>query len=200
MAPSDPNPPSTPTASKRRAARTLGPPPAHADGTARRREIEAIRRGLDHPVVDGDGHLLESVPMLFDTLTRIAGADLADRLARTLPTLFTGPGSVEDGLPRGPWWPSPTDALYQATVMVPALLAERLEEIGLDFVVLYPSLGLALCTIPDAEIRCASLRALNTMLEEITRDHSRVLTPAAVIPMHTPEEAIEELRFVASSA
>ncbi len=164
--------------------------------TTARAEIEAIRSRLDHPVVDADGHLLESVPMLFDTVQRLFGAATAAGLRRALPDLFTGAGSMDDGLPRGPWWPSTTDALYQATVMVPALLAERLDEIGLDFVILYPSLGLALCTIPDAEIRRASIRALNTMLEEISREHSRVLTPAAVIPMHTPEEAIDELRFV----
>ena len=163
---------------------------------ASRTKIDSIRAGLDHPVVDGDGHLLESVPMLFDMLQRLSGPKVAAGLRRALPDLFTGSGSMEDGLPRGPWWPSTTDALYQATVMVPALLAERLDEIGLDFVILYPSLGLALCTIPDAEVRCASIRALNTMLHEITREHSRVLTPAAVIPMHTPEESIEELRFV----
>lgn len=163
---------------------------------ADRARIDSIRAQIDHPIVDGDGHLLESVPMLFETVSRIAGPDVAAGLQRVLPDLFTGPGSLEEGLPRGPWWPSPTDALYQATVMVPALLAERLDEIGLDFVVLYPSLGLALGTIPEPEIRCASIRALNTMLEEITREHARVLTPAAVIPMHTPQEAIEELRFV----
>lgn len=161
-----------------------------------RAQIEAIRSSLDHPVVDGDGHMLESMPMLFDTLRRVAGADIAAGLRGAIPDLFTGAGSMGDGTPRGPWWPSPTDALYQATVMVPALLAERLDEIGLDFVILYPSLGLALCTLPDQEIRQASVRALNTMLEEITREHSRVITPAAVIPMHTPAEAIEELRFV----
>jgi predicted TIM-barrel fold metal-dependent hydrolase len=161
-----------------------------------RNRIEAIRRQLDHPVVDGDGHLLESVPMLFDTLRRVAGDGAVAGLKSALPDLFTGAGSVEEGIPRGPWWPSTTDALYQATVMVPALLAERLEEIGLDFVILYPSLGLALGTIPDEEIRRASIRALNTMLAEISREHAQVLTPAAVIPMHTPEEAIEELHFV----
>ena len=161
-----------------------------------RASIEAIRSGLDHPVVDGDGHLLESIPMLFDRLRQVAGNDAVAGLRAALPGLFTGAGSIESGIPRGPWWPSTTDALYQATVMVPALLAERLDEFGLDFVILYPSIGLALCTIPDAEVRRSSIRALNTMLEEISREHSRVLTPAAVIPMHTPDEAIEELRFV----
>ena len=110
-----------------------------AESTAvKRRKIEAIRRQLEHPVVDADGHMLESVPMLLDTLQRVAGADLAMDLRRAIPEVFTGAGSMDEGIPRGPWWPSPTDALYQATVMVPALLAERLDEIGLDFVILYP--------------------------------------------------------------
>ncbi|MBJ22283.1 MAG: hypothetical protein CL933_22970 [Deltaproteobacteria bacterium] len=171
--------------------------PTHSDhSVTNRAKIEAIRGSLDHPIIDGDGHLLESVPMLFDTVVRIAGSDTAADLRRAIPDLFTGAGSLEEGTPRGPWWPSTTDALYQATVMVPALLAERLEEIGFDFMVLYPSLGLALPTLPNAEIRRASIRALNTMVEEISREHSRVITPSAVIPMHTPEEAIEELRFV----
>jgi len=161
-----------------------------------RRHIETIRRKVDHPIVDGDGHLLESVPMLLDTVARVAGRDVAAALTRTIPNLFTGPGSREEGIPRGPWWPSSTDTLYQATVMIPALMAERLDEIGIDFAVVYPSLGLALCTIPDREIRRAAVRGLNTMLTEICLEHAHVLTPAAVIPMYDPDEAIAELRFV----
>jgi predicted TIM-barrel fold metal-dependent hydrolase len=163
---------------------------------ASRAHIDAIREQLDHPIVDADGHLLESVPMLFDTIERVAGAAPAVGLREVIPQLFTGPGSVAEGVPRGPWWPSTTDALYQATVMVPTLLAERLGEIGIDFMILYPSLGLALATIPEDEIRLAAIRGLNTMLSEICGGESRILTPAAVIPMHTPEEAIAELHFV----
>ncbi len=169
------------------------------DRLERRREIDAIRARVDHPIIDGDGHLLESVPMLCDTLERVAGRGVVEGLRRVLPELFTGEGSRAEGMPRGPWWPSPTDAHYQATVMVPALLAEQLDEIGLDFVILYPSLGLALCTIPEAEIRRASLRALNTMLVEICAEQARVLTPAAVIPMHAPAEAIEALEHASEA-
>ena len=133
--------------------------------------------------------------MLLDTVERVAGRNAAEGLRRAIPDLFTGAGSREEGLPRGPWWPSPTDAHYQATVMVPALMAERLDEIGIDFAIVYPSLGLALCTIPDQEIRLAAIRGLNTLLAELWLAHPQVLTPAAVIPMHTPEEAIDELGF-----
>ncbi|MAG29736.1 MAG: hypothetical protein CL908_02440 [Deltaproteobacteria bacterium] len=165
------------------------------DGNARRRQIEAIRGRIDHPIVDADAHLLESVPMVIDAVERTAGRAAAEGLRRTIPTLFTGPGSREEGIPRGPWWPSSTDALYQATVMVPELMAERLDEFGVDFAVVYPSLGLALCTIPDQEVRLASIRGLNALLAELCLEHARLLTPAAVIPMHAPDEAIDELHF-----
>jgi hypothetical protein len=158
------------------------------------RRIQEIRGQLDHPIIDADGHLLESVPLLLEHVDADAGAAAVERVSAALPGLFTGGGSVERGIRRGPWWPSSTDAEYQATVMIPALLSERLEEIGIDFAILYASLGLALCTLPDADARLPAVRALNTMLADICKTSSHRLTPAAVIPMHTPEEAIAELR------
>jgi predicted TIM-barrel fold metal-dependent hydrolase len=113
-----------------------------------------------------------------------------------IPSMFTGAGSVAEGIPRGPWWPSVTDADYQATVMVPALLAEKLEELGIDFTILYSSLGLGLVTLPDADTRLPAVRGLNAMLADLCKAHAYRLTPAAVIPMHTPEEAIAELCYV----
>jgi predicted TIM-barrel fold metal-dependent hydrolase len=79
------------------------------------------------------------------------------------------------------------------------LLAERLGEIGLDYAVLYPTLGLALPTIPDEEMRRLACRAVNTMNAELTRPCSAHLTAAACIPMHTPEEAVDELRHCAGA-
>ena len=92
---------------------------------ANRARIDAIRSRIDHPIVDADGHMLESVPMLFDTLERLAGPSTVAGLAKALPDIFTGEGSVAEGIPRGPWWPSTTDALYQATVMVPKRNSEK---------------------------------------------------------------------------
>ena len=160
------------------------------------RKIAEIRAELDHPIIDADGHMLESVPMLLEHVDAEAGPAAAERLVAAIPGLFNGRGSVEEGISRGPWWPSVTDAEYQAAVMIPALLAEQLEEIGIDFTILYPSLGLALCTLPDADTRIPAVHALNTMLAEICKSSSYRLTPAAVIPMHTPEEAVAELRHV----
>jgi len=156
-------------------------------------KVQAVRRTLSHPVVDADGHLIESVPLLFEHVRRLGGDDGMADLAAMVPQLFTGAGNAARREDRGPWWPMSTDYRYQATCMAPALLAERLPEIGLDYTVLYPSLGLVLCTIPEEKTRRLAIRALNTMHAELCGPHADRLTPAAAIPMHTPEEAIDEL-------
>jgi predicted TIM-barrel fold metal-dependent hydrolase len=160
------------------------------------RRIEWIRAQLDHPIIDADGHLLESVPLLLEHVDAVAGAAAAGRVRAAIPALFNGAGSPEQGISRGPWWPSVTDADYQATVMVPALYAERLEQIGIDFAVVYPSLGLALVTHPDPDVRLPAVRGLNALLVHTFKPHSHRLTPAGVVPMHTPQEAVDELRHL----
>ena len=158
--------------------------------------VSEVRAQISHPIIDADGHLLESVPLLLRYVGEHFDGAAVERVRAALPHLFTGEGSAEEGIPRGPWWPSPTDADYQATVMIPALLAERMEEIGIDFTILYPSLGLGLCTIPEPETRLPAVRGLNEMLAELCHAQRAWLTPVAVIPMHTPAEAIDELRQV----
>jgi predicted TIM-barrel fold metal-dependent hydrolase len=71
-----------------------------------------------------------------------------------------------------------------------------MDEIGLDFAIVHPSLGLLVLTLPgmaDDELRQASARAFNNYNAEMFRGFADRLTPAAVIPMHTPGEAITEL-------
>jgi hypothetical protein len=68
--------------------------------------------------------------------------------------------------------------------------------LGFDFVVLYPSAGLRAPFIADADLRRTACRAFNNFSADIFREFSDRLTPAAVIPMHTPEEAIDELEYV----
>jgi hypothetical protein len=60
---------------------------------------------------------------------------------------------------------------------------------------LYPTTGLGVPHIRDDELRQASCRAFNTFLADIFREYSARLSPAAIIPMHTPQEAIEELEY-----
>jgi predicted TIM-barrel fold metal-dependent hydrolase len=87
------------------------------------------------------------------------------------------------------------NTLDRATATFPKLLHERLDQTGIDFAVLYPTAGLGAPHIREDELRRATCRAFNTFHADIFREYSDRLTPAAIIPMHTPQEAIEELEF-----
>ena len=98
---------------------------------------------------------------------------------------------------RPSWWSYPTkNTLDRATTMMPALLRERMDDFGIDFIIAYTSIGLSLIIMEQDEFRQAGCRALNRMLSDLTKEHRDRMTPAAVIPMHTPDEAIEELDYV----
>jgi predicted TIM-barrel fold metal-dependent hydrolase len=165
-------------------------------------DAASIRSRLGHPVVDADGHLVEALPVLVDFVRRVAGDGPADAyLARTSYAL-TRPDdwknlSADDARRRGlvafPWWGSPTRALDRATSVAPALLHDRLDELGLDFAIVYPSLAMAVLDIDDDATRRGVCRGLNTYLAELGRGLEDRLTIPAAIPMHTPDEAIAEL-------
>ena len=160
--------------------------------------VRTLRAKLDHPVIDGDGHLIESQQMFHHYLTKVGGARMAERYRTELREHPTGSnGNRDTGDMRGTWWGIGNDAYDVATVMAPRLLHQRLEEIGIDFAVMYPTLGLALPTIHDADVRQAACHALNTMNAEICGQYRDRLAPAAAIPMHTPQEAIAELEYAA---
>jgi predicted TIM-barrel fold metal-dependent hydrolase len=77
--------------------------------------------------------------------------------------------------------------------MLPALMKERLGELGFDFAIIYPSLGLPLSNIANDQLRQAAARAYNTMTAEIYKPFRDVFAPVATIPTYTPQEAIAEL-------
>ena len=88
------------------------------------------------------------------------------------------------------------NTLDRATAMMPKLLYDRLDELGLDFVIVYPTAGLRLPRIQDDATRRAVIRAYNIVSADYFSGLGDRLTPAAIIPMHTPDEAIAELEFV----
>lgn len=162
-------------------------------------KVRALRARLDHPVIDGDGHLIEPAPLYHQYLRKLGGKEMSERYLRELTQHPTGSrGNRGTGDMRGAWWGVGNDAYDLATVMAPKLLHRRLEEIGIDFAILYPTLGLALPTIHDTDIRRVACRAINTMNADVCGQFRDRLAPAAVIPMHVPAEAIAELEFVAS--
>jgi predicted TIM-barrel fold metal-dependent hydrolase len=158
----------------------------------------AVRESLSHPVIDSDGHTVEFQPALRDYIRQIGGAKLAERYRTDGANWYRmTPEQRRSERPlRPPWWALPTrNTLDRATGTFPKLQYERLDETGIDFAVLYPTAGLGAPHIGDEELRRAACRAFNTFHADIFREYSNRLTPAAVIPMHTPGEAIEELEY-----
>jgi predicted TIM-barrel fold metal-dependent hydrolase len=159
-----------------------------------------VRARLNHPVIDSDGHWVEFGPQVTDYLTQIGGAKAVEGF-KARPTEdwhLTIPLAErrERRLDQPVWWGMPArNTLDHATSMLPKLLYQRLGDFGFDFVVLYPSMGLRVPFIADAELRQVTCRAFNTFSADFFREYKDRLTPAAVIPMHTPEEAIAELDF-----
>jgi len=161
----------------------------------------AIRARLSHPVIDSDGHTAEFEPALFDYLRNVAGARVVERLKSlsNSPISFrwyrmTPQERRDQRLARPLWAAHPTrNTLDRATSSLPKLLHERLPEMGIDFPLIYPSFGMVLPNLGDEELRRASCRALNQLHADIFRAYSDRVTPVAVIPMHTPAEAAEEL-------
>jgi predicted TIM-barrel fold metal-dependent hydrolase len=161
--------------------------------------VEQIRARLDHPIIDSDGHAIEYLPLVRDILRELAGEAIATGLDRVTSAGALSRGLTPDqmraaALVRPPWWGLPArNSLDRATALLPALLAERLDEIGIDHAVLYPTYGLVPTNLDDADLRRAIARAFNTFYAEAFGDHRDKLTPVGVIPMHTPEEALAEL-------
>ena len=97
-------------------------------------------------------------------------------------------------IPQETFWGSPTkNTQDRATAMMPRLLYERLDALGVDFAVLYPTMGLGLPRVNDRDARIAACHAFNIYCAELFEPFKDRTTPAAVIPMHNPEEAVAEL-------
>ena len=83
--------------------------------------------------------------------------------------------------------------LDRATSSLPKLLHRRLDEMGLDFTIIYPSMGMFMLHFPGDELRRAMCCAYNELHAEIFREYRDRMTAVAIIPMHTPTEVIDEL-------
>ena len=131
----------------------------------------AVRRQLDHPVIDGDGHWLEPMPIFLDYLKQVGGPSLVEHFkSKDIERGWYGMTREErmDKRPHRPtWWGEPANTLDRATAMVPKLFYERLDDFGVDFCCLYTSLGLFHINSPDEQIRRGVSRAVNLMNAEM---------------------------------
>ncbi len=166
------------------------------------RTPQEIRKSLPHPVIDGDGHWVEYPPVFAEKMRKVVGDPGADgflesqrRIPESLKLSPAERAARHIGM-EGFWTRQSTNTLDRATGMMPRLLYDRLDEFGIDFGVVYPTAGLSIFRIADDATRRAVIRGYNVVVHDYFKGLEDRLTPAAVIPVHTPDEAIEELEFV----
>jgi hypothetical protein len=152
-------------------------------GSSRSRRV---REGLDHPVIDSDAHIMEFVPALFDFVREREGEAFVARFLEVsgLPLGPIGTRNTRERLEweslspserRAAWairppWSMPHEKMLDwMTVQLPRLLYERLDE-----------------------------RLYNEFIQGHYAEFRDRLTVPALIPMHTPEEAIAELERAAA--
>src|SRR5271163_4189756 len=163
-----------------------------------------IRKNLKHPVIDGDGHWIEYTPVFAEKMRKVVGDLGANGFIASqqrIPSALeqTREQRKERGVAaEGFWGRQAVNVRDRATAMMPRMLYERMDELGIDYGIVYPTAGLGIPRIADDATRRAVIRGFNIVTHDYFKDLSDKLTPAAVIPMHNPDEAIEELEFVTS--
>src|ERR1051325_5656485 len=159
-----------------------------------------IHDRLKHPVIDGDGHWLEPIPIFLEYLSEVGGAKAVDQMrklwhGRDAWYRATPKERQHNRLRRAIWWGVTSNTYDKATALLPALLNERLPELGIDFALIYPSFGLAINGIAQDDLHRAAVRAYNMMTADMFAAYQERFAPVAIIASHTPEEALEELDY-----
>ena len=164
-------------------------------------EARKLHSRLSHPIIDADGPWLEYGPIMREEFRRIGGEAAAEAYDFASQRV---PNSLKMSLPerrrrrvgQEAFWGSPSqNVLDRATAMLPRLMYERLDDLGIDFCVVYPTAGLSYHRMQDTRLRRAICRAYNVFAADQFRGLEDRVIPAAIIPMYTPEEAIEEIEF-----
>ena len=165
----------------------------------------AVRQAVGHPVVAIDGHLVEHLPEVLPFVREHLAPPLFDRFAKGELASLLAPDPrpaaerAPSRTPQSGWWGLPTrDGRDRATAMLPGLLHERMDELGLDLAVLYPTLGFGLAGLADDELRQGLCAGWNAYLADVVAPYRDRLRVAGIVPMHTPEEAIAELERCAA--
>jgi predicted TIM-barrel fold metal-dependent hydrolase len=168
-----------------------------------------VRAGVDHPIVDADGHFVEIGPLLNDevltSVEELGGPALRDRFLESglAPTDTSSvlanrnSVSVRDQWRAMPsWWGWPArNVLDRATSHLPRLLDERLDEFGIDFTVLYPSMSLSFMDGTDPEVASVVCRSVNRYHARLFAPYASRMAVGALIPMQNPEHAVDELLY-----
>jgi len=165
---------------------------------------QEIRESLGHPIIDGDGHTQDLLPVLLEFIDEVGGSKMVDRYrAHPLYKFVVEQEALgttleqrrHDGRMFDCWWGYPSKTFDRATSMLPGLLEDRMGELGLDFAILFPSESGIVVSMDDEDMMLAGCRAHNMMTAQIFGPHSRYMTPTAVIPMKKPEQAAAEVEY-----
>ena len=165
--------------------------------THRAAEIHAT---LKHPVIDGDGHWMEPIPVFLEYLGEVGGPASVDKMRaiwRRTDAWYRSNAEERQHhrMRRLIWWGVTSNTLDKATALLPALLNERLPELGIDFAIMYPSFGLTINGIGDGDLQRAAARAYNRMTADMFAPFAARFAPVAIMPARTPEAALEELEY-----
>jgi predicted TIM-barrel fold metal-dependent hydrolase len=164
-------------------------------------DARTLHARLDHPIIDADGHWIEYGPVMKEEFRRIGGAAAVEAFEVASQRI---PNSLRMSLAerrrrrigQEAFWSSPSENVRdRATAMLPKLMYERLDDLGIDFCVVYPTAGLSYHRMQDTRLRRAICRAYNVFAADQFDGLGDRIVPAAIIPMYTPAEAIEELEF-----
>jgi len=162
-----------------------------------------IRSRLDHPIIDADGHVLEYLPAVEPYLRESLGPAAFDRYRDQSSQLHWIMDADNDRrlatrTPQSAWWGTPASNTRDlATAAAPALMYDRMDELGLDFAVLYPTKGFGIAGIDDDELRVGVCRGFNEFYAATYGPYADRMTMAGVVPMHTPDEALAGLEHCA---
>src|SRR5499433_1350127 len=141
-----------------------------------------IHDGLKHSVIDGDGHWMEPIPIFLEYLREVAGPKSVDQIRalwRRNEAWYrsTWEERQHKRLRRAIWWGVTTKTRDKATALLPALLNERLPELGIDFAIIYPSFGLLINSIPQDDLHCSAARAYNKMTADMFAPYRQRFAP-----------------------
>jgi predicted TIM-barrel fold metal-dependent hydrolase len=93
----------------------------------------------------------------------------------------------------GPFWAGTGDTEYFATVTSPSRYYDRLGEAGIDYAILYPTVGLQLGHLADDDRRVELCRLYNEYMADQFSPYRDRFAIAAVVPMDSPVEAVEAI-------
>src|SRR3989454_1329788 len=128
-------------------------------------EARKLHDRLKHPIIDADGHWAEFAPLMREEFRRIGGDAAVEALAMASQRI---PNSLSMSVAerrrrrigQEAFRVLPTKNTHdRAAALMPRLLYERLDDLGLDFCVVYPTAGLGYYRLPPGRLRPAPLPA-----------------------------------------